>query len=97
NLTTALFRAFQEALTNTARHAKATSVSTRVQIIKDHMVLKIKDNGRGIKPEEIAARNSYGLSGMKERFYPFGGDVEIEGLEGEGTTIRISVPLGESR
>ncbi len=93
NLTTALFRAFQEALTNTARHAKATKVSTRVQMIDDRLVFEIKDNGRGIKPEEITAKNSYGLSGMKERFYPFGGDVEIKGTKGKGTTIQISVPL----
>jgi PAS domain S-box-containing protein len=92
-LSTALFRAFQEALTNTARHANATSVSTTVRVIDDRLVLQIEDNGKGIKPEDIAAKNSYGISGMKERFYPFGGEVEIHGTKGKGTVVKISVPL----
>ncbi len=92
DLATAFFRSFQEALTNAARHADATSVTARVKREDDRLVLEIIDNGRGIKPEEIAAKNSFGLSGMKERFYPFGGDIDIKGIEGEGTTIRISIP-----
>ena len=92
DLATALFRSFQEALTNVARHADATSVSATVKREDGWLVLEIIDNGRGIKPEEIAAKNSFGLSGMKERFYPFGGDIEIKGLKGEGTTIRVSIP-----
>lgn len=92
DLATALFRAFQETLTNAARHADATSVTARVKRQDDRLVLEIIDNGRGIKTKEITAKNSFGLSGMKERFYPFGGNVEIKGIKGKGTTIRVSVP-----
>ena len=93
NLSTALFRAFQEALTNTARHADATNVSARVQKENGSLVLQVSDNGKGIKEKDISDRGSFGLSAMRERFYPFGGDVRIEGKKDKGTTIYISLPF----
>ncbi|MBE9531463.1 MAG: PAS domain-containing protein, partial [Proteobacteria bacterium] len=93
DLSTAFFRALQEALTNVARHAKATRVEATFKEIDKKLVLEVKDNGKGIKTDDITDRNSFGLSGMKERFYPFSGTVEINGVEGVGTTIKISVPL----
>lgn len=92
DLSTALFRAFQEALTNAARHSGASVVSATIKKDVKSLILEIIDNGRGIRPEEITAKDSFGLIGMKERFLPFDGDVEINGIADEGTTIRISVP-----
>ncbi len=94
NLSTALFRAFQEALTNTARHANATSVSARVQRENGFLILQVSDNGKGISEKDISDRGSFGLSAMRERFYPFGGDVRIEGKKDKGTTIYVSLPFG---
>jgi signal transduction histidine kinase len=93
DLNTALFRAFQEALTNAARHADATDVSVRVSMDDSCIVLKVSDNGKGIREEDISEINSFGLSAMRERFYALGGNVEIEGRENKGTTICITVPL----
>jgi signal transduction histidine kinase len=70
---TALFRIFQEILTNVARHAK--------------------DNGRGIKKSELAGAKSLGLLGMRERALILGGEMEIRGASGKGTTVRVRVPL----
>ena len=94
DLTTALFRAFQEALTNVARHADATSISVKVSMDDSCLILEVIDNGTGIRTEDISSKNSFGLLGMSERFMPFGGNVKIKGREDKGTTICITVPLG---
>ena len=96
NLSTALFRAFQEALTNAARHANPSVVSVNVKKSSRALTLEVSDDGKGISKEEITSKNSFGLSGIMERFYPFGGNVKINGIKGKGTTISIEVPIGKS-
>ena len=90
---TAVFRIFQEALTNVARHARATRVTLHLQTSADHLVLEIRDNGRGITDEEVANSQSLGLLGMRERALILGGDVRISGATGDGTTVTVEVPL----
>ena len=92
---TALFRIFQEILTNVARHAKATRVEAVMQATGAEVWLEVKDNGRGIKPSEIAGAKSLGLLGMRERAFILGGAVVIRGAAGKGTTVRVTVPLPE--
>jgi PAS domain S-box-containing protein len=92
-LSTALFRAFQEALTNAARHSNATNISAGVTRDNGFLVLQISDDGKGIKDEEISDIGSFGLSAMRERFYPFGGKVTIEGTKDKGTSISVTVPF----
>lgn len=93
DLSTALFRAFQEALTNVSRHAGATRVNVSLNEHSGKLVFKVADNGRGITKKDINNPRSYGLIGIKERFYPWGGEVDIKGVKGKGTTVSVRVPL----
>jgi signal transduction histidine kinase len=90
---TAIFRIFQEALTNVIRHSSAKTVSILINIKNGLMVLRIKDNGHGINPEQIYAIKSLGIIGMKERALILGGEVTIEGIPGKGTVVTVEMPL----
>jgi signal transduction histidine kinase len=94
----AVFRIFQEALTNVVRHARATKVAVvlregqRSLFGDETLVLEIRDNGRGITEEEIRNSESLGLLGMKERVLTFGGNLSICGEPGGGTSVIIKIP-----
>jgi signal transduction histidine kinase len=90
---TALFRIFQEALTNVVRHAQASAV--RVRLIKGRGLfeLRVSDNGRGITRAEIADAGAIGLLGMRERAAQVGAKLEISGAPGRGTVVTVSVPV----
>ena len=90
---TAVFRVFQEIVTNVARHAKATKVKASMRREGDHAILEVSDNGRGITENEIAARRSLGLLGMRERAVLFGGKIKFTGAPGRGTTVVVTIPL----
>jgi signal transduction histidine kinase len=89
---TALFRIFQETLTNIARHAEATEVSVSLQQKDGQIELKVQDNGRGITGEELAHPKSFGLIGIRERAIIFGGDSSVIGSAGNGTTVTVKIP-----
>jgi signal transduction histidine kinase len=89
----ALFRIYQEALTNVAHHAKATVVKSVLRRDNEVLVLEIKDVGCGITLNEQLRSNSFGLIGMRERALALGGLFEINGIAGEGTTIMVRLPL----
>ena len=89
---TAIFRISQEALTNVSRHAKATRVEINLKEENDALVLKIKDNGKGIEPDEVFAPSSLGLMGMRERVRPFGGELKISGTPTKGTILTVTLP-----
>lgn len=91
---TAMFRIFQEVLTNVARHAHATRVEVRLGVDGDAMWLKVQDNGRGIPDGKINSSKSLGFLGMRERVLPFDGTIDIRGQRGKGTTVTIRIPLG---
>jgi signal transduction histidine kinase len=90
---TAVFRIFQEILTNVLRHAHATQVHVEILKDSDAIVLEVRDNGRGITDTEKANRRSLGLLGMRERALLFGGEIVITGTAGEGTKVAVRVPL----
>jgi len=90
---TAVFRIFQEILTNIARHAKAQSVSVKMNISKDRLTLQVTDDGIGIREAATQARESLGLLGMRERAQLFGGEVAFDASPGQGTTVSLSLPL----
>jgi signal transduction histidine kinase len=92
-LSTAVFRIFQEILTNIARHAKASSVGVQLQISAQRLTLEVVDDGSGIAEGAVHARESLGLLGMQERAQLFGGEVSIRGSPGRGTTVALSIPL----
>lgn len=91
NRTTALFRIFQEALTNIMRHANATKVTIDLSEKDGNVILEVTDNGKGISEEEMSKPSSFGLLGMRERVYPWKGSVNITGSPGKGTTVRVSI------
>jgi signal transduction histidine kinase len=90
---TAVFRIFQETLTNVARHAQATAVSVDLGEQEGRIVLQVADNGRGIDLAEVTQSKSVGLLGMRERAAILGGDLVISGAPGQGTSVILSVPL----
>lgn len=96
-LGTAVFRIFQEILTNIARHAKASSVSVQMAISKERLALEVTDDGCGIADDAVHARASLGLLGMQERAQLFGGEVSIRGIPGKGTTVSLAIPLPQAR
>jgi len=93
---TAIFRIFQESLTNVARHAHATRVEARIRRENDRITLEIFDNGIGFDPEVAKARHSLGLIGMRERAHLLSGEFKAEGVPGSGTTITLTIPLPRS-
>ncbi|MGH9844300.1 MAG: PAS domain-containing sensor histidine kinase, partial [Blastocatellia bacterium] len=93
---TAVFRIFQESLTNVARHASATKVVASLTRTDEMLILKIRDNGRGITPAELTNASSLGLIGMRERAQMFGGAFDLRGKPGKGTTLRVSMPLNST-
>jgi PAS domain S-box-containing protein len=93
---TAIFRILQEALTNVARHAKAKVISVRLWEETGKVLLEIKDNGIGISANSISNLTSFGLFGMRERAYAFGGDVRFTRRRRHGTTVTVEMPLERS-
>jgi PAS domain S-box-containing protein len=89
---TALFRIFQETLTNVARHAKATEVNVRLDQGDRHLSLEVHDNGRGFSEDQLSGGGSLGILGMRERARLLGGDLTIAGALGMGTTVRVRIP-----
>jgi PAS domain S-box-containing protein len=90
---TAIFRIYQEILTNVVRHAKASNIRINLGISTGWLTLEVCDNGRGIQESALASKNSLGLLGMRERAAQWGGDISILGAEGMGTTVRVRLPL----
>ena len=88
---TAIFRVFQEALTNVLRHAEATRIDITLEKEDDKLVLTISDDGRGITADEKSERLSLGLLGMRERVNLIGGTIDITGVDGKGTEITVRV------
>jgi signal transduction histidine kinase len=90
---TAVFRIFQEILTNVLRHAQATRVAVNVRKEADRFVLEVKDNGRGITDDDGSGAGSFGILGMKERALLVDGEVAIYGATGVGTSVIVRVPI----
>ena len=89
---TAVFRIFQEALTNIARHAHATHVRVFARSDRDCLLVTISDNGTGLPPGKIMEPEACGLQGMRERARTFGGEVRFEQTQGSGTSVLVRIP-----
>src|SRR5690606_27060439 len=92
SLATAVFRIFQEAVTNAVRHAKATRIDVQLWLERGNLRLDIADDGIGV-PEIAPRASSLGLLGMRERARRAGGDCTIRRREPRGTIVALSVPL----
>ena len=88
---TAIFRIFQETLTNILRHAKAKNINVRMQEKSGMVTVEIQDDGIGITLDQISDIKSLGLLGMRERAQAWKGDVQIQGTQNQGTTVTIDI------
>ena len=91
----AVFRVYQELLPNVARHAHATQIITRFTQKDAWLVLTVSDNGIGMTSNEWTDPSSLGLLGMRERMMLIGGDIALQSVPGEGTTITVRVPSSQ--
>jgi PAS domain S-box-containing protein len=94
---TAIFRIVQEALTNIARHAGASTVTITLYRINGELLLTVRDDGRGIAAGDMEKAQSLGLVGMRERVWAMDGDITISADEPPGTRIDIVLPLPSAR
>jgi signal transduction histidine kinase len=88
-----VLRIFQEAMTNVVRHAEATKVQVTLQSHAKNLVLRVKDNGKGISAQQINAPLSLGILGIRERVRFWGGKLSLTGSPGKGTTMTVSIPI----
>jgi PAS domain S-box-containing protein len=89
----AVFRIFQEMLSNVARHAHATALALRIQVAAGVLTISVQDNGCGASPLAIEAPTAYGVMDMRERARHFGGQLEITSQMGLGSTFTLRLPL----
>ncbi len=89
----ALFRVVQEALTNVARHARATQVEIHLRLNDKTLALILKDNGRGITRDEMTSSRSLGIIGLRERVRFLNGKFNITGEGGKGTSVSVTIPI----
>ena len=92
NLATDVFRVLQEALTNVARHARASSLQVTLRQTEGMLELEVADDGIGISEEEISRPGSLGLLGIRERLMAHGGDITLRRLPGQGTCLSAAIP-----
>jgi signal transduction histidine kinase len=94
---TKIYRILQESLNNIGKHAGATQVSMTLNTMEGKLVMEVADNGKGFKVEEVLARpgldRGLGLTAMLERVRQIGGALEIASQTGQGTRIRLTLPL----
>ena len=100
---TAVYRIVQEALTNVHRHSESTVAEVRVARSKDEVRVEIRDEGKGMAPENfseaaLTGPPGVGIRGMRERLRQLGGELEISSRgQGEGTLVIARLPLEEAR
>jgi len=87
----AVFRIFQETLTNIVKHAGATQVEVELEHVDDSIVLQVHDNGRGIHPEDLEKPQAFGILGMQERARSLGGELSIRRTR-SGTALKLRLP-----
>jgi PAS domain S-box-containing protein len=92
-----LFRITQEALINAIKHSDATKIGVQLAQLDHHVILEIRDNGKGFSlPDQLidfSTKGSFGLVGMKERAEAIGGEFKAHSSPGNGTVIRVTVPI----
>lgn len=91
-----LYRVAQEALTNVARHAKASLVNMSIRQVGPSIRMMIHDNGKSFRVSQVLSSKTnkrLGLLGMRERVEMVGGTLVIESTPGEGTTVQADIPF----
>ncbi len=92
----AVFRIYQEALTNIARHAKAKHVLVSLERQQNAAILTVNDDGVGFRVDLLEHTQSLGVAGMRERSLLLGAEFSLQSSQGNGTTITLRIPLGDA-
>ena len=88
----ALYRIAQEALNNVLKHAHAKNVKIELSTLENQVVLAVRDDGAGFDPSK-ARGGRWGMTTMRERAETAGGQLSVESAAGQGTCVRVKVPL----
>ncbi len=91
-----IFRILQESVSNTLRHAKASSLDIRLIKRESIIILRVSDDGQGFDVNESKATSSYGLQNMRERAIEIGGTFKIVSVPNKGTSLEVKVPVVEN-
>ena len=94
-LETIAYRVAQEALTNVVKHAGATHVQLMLRATASALELRVRDDGRGVDAVTPRRAGGYGIIGMRERAEVGGGHLRVEGRGGAGTSVALTLPLGQ--
>lgn len=89
----ALYRVAQEELTNAVRHGEPSTVALELHRRERALVLRVRDDGHGMRPGRATADAGAGLAGMRERALLVGGRLRVDGAAGRGTTVELQVPV----
>jgi len=97
----AAYRIVQEALNNVIRHAQAAHAWVEARFDTDHLLLVVRDDGQGFEvprlPADLARRGHFGLMGIQERAFLYGGQVTVRSSPGDGTTLQVRLPYSQDR
>jgi PAS domain S-box-containing protein len=96
DLATALFRIFQEALTNISKHAQARQVKVRLTRLSRNIRLEVSDDGKGLTPHDQSKPQSFGIRSMIERASAFGGEVTFQNPPSGGCVVMIRIPVAKA-
>ncbi len=92
----ALYRMVQEALTNVARHARATEAHIEIRQVAESLLLSVRDNGVGFSERAMQKEGSFGLMGIRERAFMLGGQMEVQNPPGGGGLLTVRLPLARA-
>jgi PAS domain S-box-containing protein len=92
-IATAAYRIAQEAMTNVARHARASRAEVCLHMQDGALMLEVSDDGRGFDPAAVSETGELGLAGMRERAVLVGGRLQVVSRPGQGTSVQLRVPL----
>jgi len=89
-----LYRVAQEALQNVSRHAKASTAHVTLATAGTSITMRIVDDGQGFEAQAVGRHRGIGLASMQERIRMLGGQVVVQSAPGQGTELRVSLPIG---
>lgn len=90
---TAVFRIFQETLTNITRHAEANTITINLKKLNQKLTLRVEDDGKGMNADGSATNDSLGILGMRERARLIGGELEVFNGTENGTVVLLTAPI----
>jgi signal transduction histidine kinase len=89
----AVFRIFQEMLSNVGRHARARHLRVVIEVAGPVLSLRVEDDGVGALAQAFEAADAYGVMGMRERARHFGGKIDVNSAPGQGTRMWLTLAL----